>query len=459
MAGKGNMAGNSGRTQQALSATAPTFNPGKTTSSILDRLPQGHRLLLRGHFMDHTGNWCAYYLGTLKSYSNKNGYGFIECPPATQDWGADVFIHKQMVPTPWTLGQPVEFAVTLNSRGQPQATDVQWLRYFPDRQARSSMNAGGAQQLGQQVQPKAKAAAGGGYAAAPPAANMGGPAVAAAPQAEKEKPTMRLLGTLKSYSAAQGYGFLSSEYTTQKYSRDVYFDRSQLPSQGGYRIGQCAEFLLDFNQKGNPQARSINWDPVPMVPVINAGAPAGGGLLSDTTGGGDSGGGASVGGGTMELPAATLGRLQGLQSHLSQGKVEAAIVTAIDLQGPANDDPTKKDADYVVFVLDRLDVGLEAVGSMRNFVRMLLLLMIVKMFKRYVALKRCKQLATWFEALAQQLDSKNEEVKEHYASVVDQSTKQVADARLENSAFFADESVSKLVDAGVATLKSKLPSA
>lgn len=43
------------------------------------------------------------------------------------DWGVDVFVHKNNVPTPWNLGQPVEFAVQVNQRSQPQAYDCNWL--------------------------------------------------------------------------------------------------------------------------------------------------------------------------------------------------------------------------------------------------------------------------------------------------------------------------------------------
>jgi cold shock CspA family protein len=78
-----------------------------------------------------SGEWVAYYVGSLKSFNNRTGYGFLECEMARTDWGSDVFIHKNFVPTPWNLGQPVEFAVTTNSRGQAQAVDVNWLPRLP----------------------------------------------------------------------------------------------------------------------------------------------------------------------------------------------------------------------------------------------------------------------------------------------------------------------------------------
>jgi len=32
--------------------------------------------------------------GTLKSYSDKNGFGFIDCQTTKQKYGCDVFVHK-----------------------------------------------------------------------------------------------------------------------------------------------------------------------------------------------------------------------------------------------------------------------------------------------------------------------------------------------------------------------------
>lgn len=64
------------------------------------------------------------YTGFLKTFSPKDGYGFIDCPPLFKRFGRDVFIHAVNVPAGLSCGQSVSFNIDLNRRGQPQARDV-----------------------------------------------------------------------------------------------------------------------------------------------------------------------------------------------------------------------------------------------------------------------------------------------------------------------------------------------
>merc|ERR1719162_1739355 len=84
------------------------------------------------------------------------------------------------------------------------------------------------------------------------------------------------MGTLKSYSKMQGYGFISLEGTGDEPACDVYLDRGQLPGETRWTFGQALEFELTYNHRGQPQAREVNWDPVPKLPmpVPGQGAPA-----------------------------------------------------------------------------------------------------------------------------------------------------------------------------------------
>eukprot|EP00438_Fugacium_kawagutii_P011580 Skav215977 [mRNA] locus=scaffold1856:20208:28741:+ [translate_table: standard] len=117
---------------RGFNADAPAFMPrAETVEDIMPKLPQRHRAMLRGFYQAYNGEYISYYVGTLKTFNVKNGYGFIECRQAKVDWGVDVFVHKNNVPTPWTLGQPVEFAVQVNLKGQPQAYDCNWLPRLP----------------------------------------------------------------------------------------------------------------------------------------------------------------------------------------------------------------------------------------------------------------------------------------------------------------------------------------
>jgi len=64
------------------------------------------------------------YTGFLKTFSPKDGYGFIDCPALFDRFGRDVFIHAMHVPSGLSCGQCVSFSIDLNKRGQPQAKNV-----------------------------------------------------------------------------------------------------------------------------------------------------------------------------------------------------------------------------------------------------------------------------------------------------------------------------------------------
>lgn len=77
------------------------------------------------------------YCGRVKSYNPKQGYGFLDCPDAKNNFGRDVFIHKAQMGEllgrfvgpgtkldPKTLKMNVRFGVEINKSGMPQARDV-----------------------------------------------------------------------------------------------------------------------------------------------------------------------------------------------------------------------------------------------------------------------------------------------------------------------------------------------
>lgn len=66
------------------------------------------------------------YQGRVRSFSDKKGFGFIDCHATTQEFGRDVFIHRaQMVESNLWVGQEVFFEVELSKQGHPQARGVQ----------------------------------------------------------------------------------------------------------------------------------------------------------------------------------------------------------------------------------------------------------------------------------------------------------------------------------------------
>jgi len=66
------------------------------------------------------------FRGALKMYLPSRGYGFIRCPDTTRVFGSDAFIHKKEVEQPPVLdvGDLVDFTVSLNAQGQPQAVRI-----------------------------------------------------------------------------------------------------------------------------------------------------------------------------------------------------------------------------------------------------------------------------------------------------------------------------------------------
>merc|ERR1719330_1864731 len=63
------------------------------------------------------------YQGRIKTFNSKHGFGFIDCPPAYDQWKRDVFIHKQQMGD-LSVGNDITFEIRSNKDGHPQARDV-----------------------------------------------------------------------------------------------------------------------------------------------------------------------------------------------------------------------------------------------------------------------------------------------------------------------------------------------
>mmetsp|Transcript_12828 Transcript_12828/g.36887 ORF Transcript_12828/g.36887 Transcript_12828/m.36887 type:complete len:535 (-) Transcript_12828:233-1837(-) len=60
------------------------------------------------------------FRGVLKSFSPRDGYGFISCPLLYDAFGRDVYIDRTRLPAGASAGFALEFTITISSRGQPQ---------------------------------------------------------------------------------------------------------------------------------------------------------------------------------------------------------------------------------------------------------------------------------------------------------------------------------------------------
>eukprot|EP00913_Durusdinium_trenchii_P034329 g32119.t1 len=329
----------------SFNVDAPAFQPRADpgTEDIMQKLQPRHKQMLRGFYQAYTGEYASYYVGQLKTFNVKNGYGFIECKQAKADWGVDVFVHKNNVPTPWTLGQPVEFAVQMNQRGQPQAYDCNWLPRLPQ----TSIVTPGTVPV---------VAGKGPYSGSTPAQA----ADSKDKEKEKEKEEIeeslsnepRRLGTLKSYSSQHGYGFIACTETHQAYKRDVYLDKSQVGAT--WQWNQLLEFSVSFNDRGQPQARQVNWEPVPLTGVQQAPTAKRTHIAKRKA---------------VTFAAKTIDQLKRLLKLLHEKNNETAVVTAIDLQGGSGATETNQDdpdVDYVFFVLDRLGNKEDALKSIKE---------------------------------------------------------------------------------------------
>lgn len=216
-----------------MSPAATEFRPSssKAGAGAGENKSDWRQCLRGGFYSSDMGWWVPFHVGKLKSFNPRTGFGFLECTSTYSIFQADVYIHKSEVPVPWNVGQTVEFAVQQNNRGQPQAYNVLWIPLA--------------------LAPKDSPSSGSAVA----------PEVSAAPSKE------RFLGILKSYAPSRGYGFVTSEEIVRRHKCDVYLDRSQMPPSGGHRIGQICEFAVSHNTKGQPQARAVDWDPVPVLPA------------------------------------------------------------------------------------------------------------------------------------------------------------------------------------------------
>lgn len=189
------------------------------------------------------------------------------------------------------------------------------------------------------------------------------------------------MGTLKSFSKMQGYGFISCEDLSegQQHMTDVYLDRSQIP--GRWQLGQALEFEVSYNHRGQPQARDVNWDPVPKIPdaTVAVAAPGAGMPLP---GGMQLPGGMSLPGAAGMMAGSRTENQQGIRNlskilgHLDRRDVTLAVKLAIDLQEASDV------VDYITYVLNHLGPPEEGVKELTGNVPMLLLMAIAKVLRR-----------------------------------------------------------------------------
>lgn len=205
--------------------------------------------------------------GTIKSFNETQGFGFIDCPALKEQYEKDVFVHRGQMGY-FRSGQRVSFAVMMSKEDLPQGYDLQPVdgQAFPDAH--------------QSIQP-----------ICPPnfqtIPDMWLPAPPRVPRQERNRnkhqegnpirplkrdvapwtkvPVHEVIGdesvivgefngTIKSFSANTGYGFIDCPDLMAQFGKDTFLVADDLST---FSVGDEVRFDAYFNLKGNPQARNL----------------------------------------------------------------------------------------------------------------------------------------------------------------------------------------------------------
>jgi cold shock CspA family protein len=152
------------------------------------------------------------YIGTIKSFSEKNGYGFIECQEVKDAGYNDVFLHHAQL-MDFKQGDQVLFTCFKNSKGQAQAMDL----LSPDAQE-----------------------------SAPSRRGSSGPDV--------QSVLGTYVGSVKNFNEKSGYGFITCQEIMDQGYKDVFLHHAQI---GEFKAGDEVQFTAFLNKKGQVQAMEL----------------------------------------------------------------------------------------------------------------------------------------------------------------------------------------------------------
>jgi len=195
-------------------------------------------------------------IGTVKSFSDKNGYGFIGLPDTTQD----VYFNRQKLPVDMQAmgsnelqGSTLQFTVRLTPDGKPQAEDIAWVQsgLAPQGMKRPAVVNGAMPTVippkrtrvtPTSIYPTSDAGYVGGCMGGSMGVQNGGNEV--------------VQGYIISFNVSKGYGFIGTAGTIG----DVFFKDVMLPQHvRGQQLPQGTQvnFQLSYTPDGKPQASNI----------------------------------------------------------------------------------------------------------------------------------------------------------------------------------------------------------
>jgi len=168
----------------------------------------------KGFDVDSSGGELGEQTGTIKSFSWKTNYGFIECPEVTSAGYGDVFLHGDMKKG-YQQGQTVKFDCVLNKEGKPVAINL-----------RSGLK--GSSKPAKEPKKFEVDRSGG---------ELG-----------------EMSGTIKSFSLSNNYGFIECPEVTEAGYGDVFLHGDMIK---GFQQGQTVKFDCILNKDGKPVAINL----------------------------------------------------------------------------------------------------------------------------------------------------------------------------------------------------------
>jgi len=232
--------------------------------------------------------------GTIKTFNEANGYGFIDCGEVKAAFNNDVFLHYRQLGG-FNVGDEVTFTIMVNKERKPQAFDLgPSANAFGGKGAAKGAPMGGpaalaaaqratkwgppsAGQMGAEMSgnfpsqwfdPSAQTGKGKGKTVFADSMGKGGGGKAAGkvawspPEGSMEMEGVtdsRHDGIIKSFNEAKGFGFVACDLIQQQFGSDVFLHHNQF---FGFEVGQAVSFGVLLNKDGKPQAKEL----APLIP-------------------------------------------------------------------------------------------------------------------------------------------------------------------------------------------------